>query len=181
MSWCVHPYWSSCLRHASWANTGGRSSVVGFQAVHPLLGLISAGIGPHWQEVAPVCEHLTAGCLNCSVYDSSPATMPRRQVPINGGQTEHLSRVRPDYKLAEFQNFWQTPPNQPRSALLATVLCWKKFTWVKLVLITPNFTDSCIYLLDKKRSAMITDEPHYLLERSSVWVMSRSVLMRPWL
>lgn len=115
---------SSCLEDSSWANTGGRSSVVGFQAVHPSLGLISAGIGPHWQEVSPVCEHLTAGCLNCSVYDSSPATLPRRQVPINGGQSEHLSQVWQDYKLAEFQNFG-IPPNQLQSALLATVLCWK--------------------------------------------------------
>lgn len=58
---------------------------MGPQSGLPQLGLLSAVIGPHQQEVIPVYGHLRAGCFNSPIYSSSLASMQGHQVPIGGG------------------------------------------------------------------------------------------------
>lgn len=90
----------------------GRSSEEGSRSGDPLLGLLSAGIGPDQQEVIPVYGHLRAGCLNSPVYSSSHTSMKEHQVPIGGGQTQ----------TPVMESSWSpTFSNQPSSALLRTV------------------------------------------------------------
>lgn len=118
----VRPLWrvsgrtgcSSCLGHTSWANTWGRSSEVGTQSVHPLLGLLSAGIGPHQQEVFAMYGHLRADCLNNPVYSSSPTSMQGHRVQIGGGQNKHLSysHIQSCWIPQFLTHIWQTSHHQ---------------------------------------------------------------------
>lgn len=152
---------SSCVEHTSWANAGGRPS-----GCAPLAGpdfswdwsTPAGGLTGVWTPDSRLSEVLCLRQLTCHQADTS-------------GSHKRWPNWTPVPSPTGLQTCWipefLTNASKP-AAVSITRHCFV-FTWIKLVLITPNFTDSCIRLPDKKRSAMITDEPRYLLETSLVW------------
>lgn len=86
--WCVHSEaWETEQVAAAVPNTPDEPTLRGDlhrwdpTLGNPLLGLLSAGIGPHQQGVLLVYWHLRAGCLNSPVYSGSPARVQGHWVP----------------------------------------------------------------------------------------------------